>query len=239
MLGFLGAPMLLAGGKDGDLFAPYVALLMHMDGPDGGTSFPDVVGHAIESTGYTISTSQSKSNGSSAYSGLSGTPNIKVLDAADLRLLSSDFSIEGFAHSTAWGGAARLIGKEGDGSQRNGFALLIGSGGYLQLLVANSSSSFGVNVSTDYGIVSLGTWFHWCIERVGSTWTIYVNGTQVAQAIDASFSVFDIGAPIVIGAGYNGIQNNFWGYLDEIRITIGVHRYGAPFSVPAVPFIDP
>ena len=98
------------------------------------------------------------------------------------------------------------------------------------------------NITYNNGIntTSVGTsyspywnqWTHIALARLGTTITMYVNGvvagTPTTQTPETSQFLF-IGK-----SGYSGYD--FTGYIDDLRITMGIARYTANFTPPIVPF---
>lgn len=78
-----------------------------------------------------------------------------------------------------------------------------------------------------------GAWHHLALTRSGSTCYLYFDGVMESSA---PYSLpLDLGKThgLIIGRGTNVANNNtFNGFLDDIRITIGVPRYTSNFSVP-------
>ena len=68
---------------------------------------------------------------------------------------------------------------QSSGSAGNACGNYVGSGG---LLYMNASDNTTYQVSVSGGTVTLNRWHHVCMTRVGSTWTCYLNATQVSTA---------------------------------------------------------
>ena len=76
------------------------------------------------------------------------------------------------------------------------------------------------------------TWYHIAIVRSGLTTSAYVNGTQTGTTYTPGTNYnFNSTAGIYIGGNPNTPSQTFAGYIDELRITPGVARYTANFSV--------
>jgi hypothetical protein len=96
----------------------------------------------------------------------------------------------------------------------------------------------GLNIPTK-------TWTHFAITRQGQNLRAFVNGTVVGSTIiTAGFSYPTISGNTLQlgGAVVPGFASILDGYLDEVRISNGVARYTANFSVQTSPFpslIDP
>jgi len=92
---------------------------------------------------------------------------------------------------------------------------------------------------TNYG----GQWLHVAIVRNGTLFIMYLNGNTVTTAtclptlaVDNTVTAKGVATQINIGL-YSTTANILSGYLDEIRVTIGIARYtGTTFPLPNVPF---
>lgn len=78
-----------------------------------------------------------------------------------------------------------------------------------------------------------GAWHHLALTRSGSTCYLYFDGVMESSA---PYSLpLDLGRRygMIIGRGTNVADNNVVrGFIDDLRITIGVPRYTSNFSVP-------
>jgi hypothetical protein len=77
----------------------------------------------------------------------------------------------------------------------------------------NPTSSFGTVTVTN------NAWYHWAICRVGTSLSLYQNGTKVGSSLTVSTNYTDTTSSIYIGgkpSGYNGEQ--YVGYMTSIRI---------------------
>jgi hypothetical protein len=115
---------------------------------------------------------------------------------------------------------------------------------------SNTTSSFQINLSTagviaaslyngstvytaNQGTVTAGTWNYVAVTRIAGSMTVYVNGTggtvgaaNVAPNDAAGFKLY-VATDTTLGA-------HFGGYLEDVRITPGIARYTANFTVPAI-----
>ena len=87
--------------------------------------------------------------------------------------------------------------------------------------------------------VSLNTWYHFALCRVGSTWTLYQDGTAtgstytntaVAKAPNPGQNGYS--GPTIGGDGRYFGQYRMTGYMEDIRITNGNARYTSNFTPP-------
>jgi hypothetical protein len=75
------------------------------------------------------------------------------------------------------------------------------------------------------------TWNHIAITRSGNTFRTFFNGAQVSSFSNSSSLVSASAYPLTIGGGDTGV-NNFYGHVDDLRITKGYARYTSTFTPP-------
>ena len=84
--------------------------------------------------------------------------------------------------------------------------------------------------------LALNTWTHLAFTRQGTNLRLFVNGVLVATTAIPATAV-DLARSISNGIGGDGWGQGFFnGYIDDVRITAGLARYTATFSVPVAPF---
>jgi hypothetical protein len=77
--------------------------------------------------------------------------------------------------------------------------------------------------------VATGSWIHLAWTRSGTTFRMFVNGTQEYSGTNSGN--FGTSRPIYVGAS-NAATALFNGYIDDFRITKGFARYTANFTPP-------
>ena len=85
------------------------------------------------------------------------------------------------------------------------------------------------NISSSSGAVSADTWHHVAYTREGNTFRGFLDGTLLGSAT-SSQAVYQ--GNTWIGARSDGAGESFSGYMEDVRITKGLARYTASFSVP-------
>ena len=223
-----GAP---AGPTD-PFFANVVSLL-HFDGADESTTFSDVTGKVWTPVGDAkIDTAQFKFGGSSSNYGNTG--RITTPTAAGFGFGTGDYTIEFWMRPTNVSSAFR---------------------GIIDLRTAASTVAPNINLAnativmreaennriTSGSIIAINTWYHIAVARSGNDTKMFVDGTQVGSTYSTNnnlgstqpcaFGCF--GAGVSVDAGFK-----FLGWLDDLRITKGVARYTANFSVPTAAYPD-
>ena len=76
--------------------------------------------------------------------------------------------------------------------------------------------------------------------RNSATVTIYLNGAIYGSAVTTFTASLDSvsgtsNTLVIGGSGSNALQN-IAGYIDEVRVTIGIARYTTTFAVPTAPY---
>ena len=95
------------------------------------------------------------------------------------------------------------------------------------------SVSFRISGSTQ---ISVNTWNHIALERVGNVNTLYVNGTSDGTYNDGGTSYVGPSNSVGrIGSDDAGSSNFFPGYISNFRIVVGSAVYNGNFTVPSSP----
>ena len=207
-----------------DLFRSNVSLLLHCDGTNGSTTITD--SSLLENTGTVvsnavISTTESQFGGSSLY--LPGDGSYVSFNASVLQPASSDWTVEWWQKLATTDTTYPTIATAINGGFR-------ASNGALQV--------FGGPVANVAAFSSLTTnWQHIAFSRQSGTVRLFRDGTLLsndAANLTATVSTtrFDIGRPTT------SYPNSFNGYIDELRVTVGVARYTANFTSPTAAFPD-
>lgn len=235
-------PGIIAGGRrvaSGDPYFANVVLLLHADGADGSTTFTDSSSYARTVTGLgnaKISTTQSVFGGSSIYLDGAGDA-LSVPHAASLQAGSSDFTFEARLRLDDISNYHALFSKRATDS---------GSSGEWQAFfnLATTKWTMGFNTSgtsfpgSDSSVTpSANAWVPFCVERSGTTARMMINGTVVATQ-SVTGALLTSAANLILGGAGNDLGAPWKGYMDEIRYTIGVARYGGNYTVASAPFPD-
>lgn len=214
-------------------------LLLHMNGTNASTYFPDDNGvrspAGISAIGNAqISTAQSKFGGASAY--MDGvTDYLKILNPTALG--SGSFTIEMWIYPTAVTGI-RVLYDDRTTQNDTSKVLIYTNGTALYYYVSG-------NVITGTGAIpTANTWYHVALSRSGTTVKMFVNGTQVGSnytdSATKSNNIYDaclFGQNSESALAGGSIDQEFVGYMDEIRISNSA-RYTDNFTPSTTPFVN-
>jgi len=242
---------LVAGGggsvtipASGDQYFDNVSLALKMQGVTGSTAFTDSSIRPKTATVYStakISTAQSKFGGSSGL--FNGTSDYISFPAdSDFNFGSGDFTIEAWIYQTANAGsyagdsAACILGQD---DSTNGTS----SYGWSVNLNPSAPNNFAFFYTTTAGDrksvsvtsgISLNAWTHVSISRNANKIYLFVNGvlknsggTTFTDTLRDSTTTLKVGGQV-----FDGTYKYFFpGYIDDLRITKGVGRYTATFTL--------
>ncbi len=185
-------------------------------------------------SGVTISTEQFKWNGSSAkYSAKNQYILIPSGIGQYYGFLTNPFTIEMWAYPTNINGVNTFIF-----NTTGPFEIYHDATDFY--VYYNMSSSVGTLLFS-FPISGSGytqdAWNHLAFSRTGDTFYFFVNGVQKATSTVVGLSINNPTGNAYLGRD-NGTINGFIGYLDDVRITIGVGRYTANFTLPTAEFGD-
>lgn len=228
------------GGGDSDPYFSNVSLLLHMDGANNSTSFPDSSGAPktiAAQVNAKVSTAQSKFGGASLLldgtgSGTGSTVQsaLTLAPNASLEFGTGDFTIECFLYRKATPSAFGAI---------IDFRPFAANGSYPLIYVtpANSIAYFinSAEVITG-GAIPLNTWVHVALCRASGVTRLFVNGVQVGGNFTDPNNYL-VSSVVAIGRSSNNrIYGGLNAHIDELRITKGVARYTAAFTPPSSAF---
>jgi hypothetical protein len=214
-----------------------VSLLLHMDGPNGSTTFTDssIAPKSVTAFGGAqISTAQSKFGGASGF--FDGVDDYIGASDAALALGSSDFTVEGWVRLNsvpAIISSSRLVG----GGANNYWVFSVLASGALEFQSRNTAGT-QFYARTGAGACSVGAWHHVAATRQSGLLRVFVDGALGATtANDAGHNLSEQSVALAL-FNYTGFVAFGNGYIDEVRITKGAARYTAGFTPPTAPFPD-
>jgi hypothetical protein len=212
---------------------PGVALLLHMNGSNGSTTFTDssLNNFTMDVVGATISTAESKFGGASGFFE-SGDYIYKNTSADELKF-SGDFCVEMWYYPLALDSNqclydASLIGE--GGTRPDAFALAIDGDG--QMFWFHDGTP---NYTSASPIVN--QWNFIAVTRSGSDLRVFLDGVEVlllTNSVD-----FNRGGAIIGTINESVGTYSLDGYVDDVRVTKGLARYTSTFTPPTAQFPNP
>lgn len=225
----------------GDPYISNVSLLMHMDGTDGAQVFDDssINNFTITVNGDTNTSTAIKKigNASALFDGISDY--LQIASQTEFGFGTGDFTIECWIYPTQLSSDdLTTIVDFRDSGGGNGPAVFIENGGSTIMFYdgSDNNSVFGNTV------IPLNQWTHVVAQRSSSVWQIYINGNEDSASVYISNNGdLPSSSPCRIGTAVDspGNYRNFFGYIDELRVTKGVARYSTNFTPSLIEFPNP
>jgi hypothetical protein len=100
--------------------------------------------------------------------------------------------------------------------------------------IVHVDSGTGQQVNTAHGMSS-NTWYHVAACRDGTNLRVFIDGTQVGST-GTGYNVDIPRDTLRIGAYETGASYRWIGYMEDVRLTIGLARYTSNFTVPSEAF---
>jgi hypothetical protein len=214
-----------------DVYVNNVSLLLRGNGTDGSTTFVDssLSPKTITAVGNAqISTAQSKFGGASMLFDGNGD-YLQASYNSSYDFGTGDFTVELWIYraGNSTGGVGSdyeaLIGSNASGNSKWTI--------YLRRSTKNIAwfGDDGTLRETSGATISDSAWYHvaWC--RSGSTLRGFIDGTQRYSA--TATGSYTTGSEMRIAYDLDA-NRQFYGYIDDLRITKGVARYTANFTPP-------
>jgi len=222
------------GGTPVDPFFANVVLLCHCDGIDGSASFTDMSSYANTLSPFltTVSTTAPKFGTGSADFTTIGGSRIETTNFNLFQFGAGQFTVEAWAYFTSTPTAIRGVLSQFGGSSNLGWFLGTSSGNLNFYYSTTGTNSLVVGASYS---PTLNTWVHLAADRDASNvLRVYTDGAVIASATVAS--TFFASTQVVCIGNDKNVNRNFFGRLDDIRVTKGTARYAGAFTPPIAAF---
>lgn len=224
------------GGLDSvDQFYSKVSLLLNGDTTPLADQSP-VVKTITKVGNVDVSLLNSKAGLGSLY--FDGTGDyLTAPDSSEFDFGTGDFTLECWYYPLSVSGAAGfrgLISQRTNANVDHSFSLFVNQNN------AGFGFAFTLDGSTNneqyFGsALTVNTWYHVAVSRVGANLYFAVNGTVTAATGSAS-ALFNSSQPVQIGRLGTYTGGDLHGYLDSVRVSKGVARYTANFTPPTASF---
>lgn len=203
-----------------------VSALLHCDGTNGSTSFPDSSSNSlaitVSGTVQVTSTNPEFGNGCASYAN-SGGLAFPFSTNGPVDLSTGDWTIE------FWMNPGVQVGGQG--------AILYTSDGQFSLYYNKGNSDFsgqigGAGAGPVVNSLLQGNWYAIALVCASSKLTTYINGVRFGSSLNMGTRGTQ-SAPLNIG---NDGSQPFTGSIDEVRITKGLALYSGASYVVSGPF---
>jgi hypothetical protein len=213
-------------------------LLLHLNGADDAVATTDVAaGKAMSFVGTAkLDTAQSAFGSASLL--LDGNSDyLTTPHNADFAFGTGDFTIDLRVRFASVNGEQVLLAHWANPANDGWRFMWSKSNNYL-LLESRVGGSTNVDAYATWA-PSADTWYHLAVTRSGTTFKIFVDGTDIttgggsdAAAMGDSAGLLYVGCDFVTGSAANFTN----GWLDEVRIVKGVAKWTTAFTSPTAPY---
>lgn len=206
-----------------------VVLLLHCDGTNGGTSFPDNSSYAraISTVGAPVTNTSIVKFGTASLDVTSFPSRLTFALASEINFTTNHvWTVDGWMYMPS-GSSDTIFFNYAPGTSVWPVQLEINSN---LLRAQGKDPGFGTAYSIS-GVTSVlqDQWNHFALVRDGNTLYLFLNGNLEGTA-SYSGDLAEISGPARFGGG-----STSYGYFDEFRITIGTARWVAGFTPPTSP----
>lgn len=205
-----------------------LALLLHMDGTNTSTSFPDSGGrnHVVTPNGNVqVSTADFVFGGASAL--FDGVGDYLTLDGSyDFAFGIGDFDVDFRFKHIAEADIDTLIDF--------GYS----SGNFKISILADDSLTFHVGSTfrnTASSTIVTDTWYHCAVTRKNGITRLFLDGTQAASNFTDNHD-YTAGANLPIIGAADSFAEFLNGRIDELRIINGYAPWSSNFTLPTGPY---
>jgi hypothetical protein len=178
-----------------------------------------------------ISTTQSKWGGSSMY--FDGTADYLLPNGSATNMFTfgtGDFTVEFWMNAISFTTPTIIIFDCRPLSTDGLYPCIYFSSGQIRYFVNNADRITGSTLSASQ-------WYHIALSRSGTNTKLFVDGTQVGSTYtDSNNYLCGANRPSIGCRGFTLGDNNYYGYLQDLRITKGYARYTANFTAPTAAF---
>jgi hypothetical protein len=186
-----------------------------------------------------ISTAQSKFGGSSMYfDGSSDRLTILFTnDFLELGINGQNFTVEAWVYPTNSMPSAGQILSKGGGTA----SWSTSSGAQYQWTIVSSAASWNFNsagssITVNSGTVTLNAWQHLAVTYDGTTTRTFLNGVLQSTSTSSYTAPTTRNLQYIGMTQSGGFTQEYYGYINDLRITKGYARYTANFTPPTAAF---
>lgn len=175
-----------------------------------------------------LQTGQFKYGTSSIFFKQSGGDYITIPQNNYFNFSTGNYTIEAWIRLGLTGTQRAIVDTRGGGGV--GVLFYVTSG---NVLAAFDGTTTYLTGSTT---LSSLTWYHVAITRSGTITALWLNGTAEGIISNDTRNNINGSGGTLIGRQFGSTVNDWYGYMDDIRITKGVARYTLAFTPPTLAF---
>lgn len=212
----------------------YLGSLLHMNGADASTILTDESGKIWTARGNAqIDTAQYKFGGASVLFGSTGD-YIDTPDHPDFAFGSGDFTIDFWALIDSEGEKAVFgqMNSTATATTRSVYGTILKGDGFYVTLVDGTTTK----VASKVAALDDGAWHHFAMIKVDDSLYAAVDGVLGTARDVTGITVNDSINKFAIGRMGEYATNQFIGWVDEFRISVGVARWTANFTPPTAEY---
>lgn len=216
----------------------FTVLMLHCNGADASTSFPDasISNHSMTAnSGASVTTAQSEFGGASGlFDGVASY--VDTGDSTDWTFGSGDFTFDFWTRFNTFGvNNYSFLSQYNNINSNRSFLIDVTVGNKIRFIYTTDGTNVTQTNLQAAWTPSTATWYHVAIVRTGTGLLHFVNGTTMATIQSIPDTIFDSTLNLAIGA-YKGADANpsdvLDGWMDEIRISKGIARWTTNFTPP-------
>lgn len=213
-----------------------LVLLLHFDGADASTQFPDSTGRhsAIANGDAQVDTAESVFGGASLA--LDGSNDyVLVGNNSDFTFGTGDFTIDF---------RIKFSSLDASGKYLLQFGPDVGVGERNPMFIVNGNTMRWYDNVSGYRIIgtasiTAGNWYHVAVTRASGSTRMFIDGTQDGSTLSDSGSSYEAYTdyPRINSLPFGGGAAPCW--YDEVRIIKGFAAWTANFTPPSAAYDDP
>lgn len=216
--------ILVASKGASDPYYTNVSLLLHMDGANGSTSFPDNSPSPKTVLRYgnpQVSTAEWRFGGASVFYS-DGGEYLMVEGSPDFNFGTGAFTVECWIYQV-------------NDNRPDYFTFATQKWSVGQTASSDIAFWDGSTYRITGGAVALNVWHHIALTRQGTQVKLFMDGVQQSSTWTDSGPT-NLGQAVFFDIGFYPGSTAFRGYIDDFRVTKGVARYTSNFTPPTEPF---
>ena len=170
----------------------------------------------------------------STFSGLS-LSFVRYTDNASYTFGSSDFAIEFYVRFSDLSESFMVMASHYDNSGNQRAWRIARSASTLDVFFSDDGTATAPAFSMSGSFTwVVDTWYHVAVTREGDDFRMFVDGTQVGSTTVSSIAIKNSTAALHLGKFLSTDNRPMVGFMDDVRITVGVARYTANFTAPTL-----